>query len=98
VETGFERILIDKKSGRKTRKMVQIDLPKSYLSLLALLGFGVVLAGSGFQGMTPDPAIARSGVSIILLSMGLWTAKNVHPKRKKRKLTFKLRRLIFLRN
>jgi hypothetical protein len=63
-------------------KMVQIDLPKSYLSLLAVIGFGVVLVGSGFQGMSPNPTIAYSGVAIIFADMGLWVLpKYLHPKK-----------------
>ena len=61
--------------GSKTEgktKMVQIDLPKSYLTLVAVLGFGVVLAGSGFQGMVPNVIIAGLGVVIILVDMALW--------------------------
>ena len=55
--------------------MGKTDLPISILSLLAVIGFGVVLAGSGFHGMTPDPTLALSGVAIIFADMAIWTPK-----------------------
>ena len=52
--------------------MVQIDLPKNFCCLVAVLGFGVVLVGAGFQGMIPNPIIEGLGVIVIFADMYVW--------------------------
>jgi hypothetical protein len=49
-----------------------LEIPKNFLSVIALVGLGVVLAGSGFQGMTADPTVACLGVAIIFADMTMW--------------------------
>jgi hypothetical protein len=46
---------------------------KNYLSLIAVLGFGVVVVGSGYQGLEPNAFIAELGVAIIFVDMFLWS-------------------------
>ena len=47
-------------------------LPKDYLCLIAVLGFGVVLVGAGYQGMVPNPLIEGSGVALMFTDLFLW--------------------------
>ncbi len=71
--------------------MTQINLPKNYLTLLAIIGFGVVLAGSGFEGMTPNYTVSLAGIAIIFVDIALWALQKLrakklgHPKRFSRK-------------
>jgi hypothetical protein len=62
-----------------------MDLPKNYLSLIAFLGFGVVLARSGFQGMVPNAAISFSGITIIFVDLALWICERFFRYKKQRK-------------
>lgn len=55
--------------------MIKIIFPHGYLSLLAAIGFGVVLAGSGYQGMSPNLFIACSGIFIIIADMVFWVTQ-----------------------
>jgi cytosine/uracil/thiamine/allantoin permease len=48
------------------------NVTSNFLTLIAFLGFGVVVVGSGYKGMEPDPIIAGLGVSIIFADMILW--------------------------
>jgi len=56
--------------------MVTKNGPKRFsiklLALIAILGFGVVAVGSGYQGMEHDHIIAGLGVAIIFSSIILW--------------------------
>jgi hypothetical protein len=63
---------------------LQIDLPKNFLCLIAVLGFGVVLVGAGFDGMVPNPIIEGSGVAMIFTDVFVWVKqrKNSRHKRK----------------
>jgi hypothetical protein len=51
------------------------------LTLLAIIGFGVVLAGSGFEGMTPNITVSLSGVVIIFVDIALWILWKLKAKR-----------------
>jgi hypothetical protein len=44
----------------------------NFQALIALLGFGVVIAGLGYQGMEPNSLIAGSGVALMFVDLFLW--------------------------
>ncbi len=51
-------------------------LTSNYLALIAILGFGVVVVGSGYQGMEANSTVAGLGVTIIFADMLLWCRQN----------------------
>jgi hypothetical protein len=59
-----------------------MELPKSFISLLALIGLGVVLAGSGLQGMKSDSDIAGCGVAIVYAAVFLWLIQMFYRRRR----------------
>ena len=61
--------------------MTQIDLPKNYLALLAIIGFGIVLAGCGFQEMTPNLTVSLAGIAIIFVDIALWAMQKLRAKK-----------------
>jgi hypothetical protein len=61
--------------------LTQINLPKNYLTLLAIIGFGIVLAGSGFEGMTPNLSVSFAGIAIIFVDIALWISQKIKAKK-----------------
>jgi hypothetical protein len=61
--------------------LTQLNLPKNYLTLLAIIGFGIVLAGSGFEGMTPNLSVSFAGIAIIFVDIALWISQKLKAKK-----------------
>jgi hypothetical protein len=51
------------------------------LTLLAIIGFGIVLAGSGFKGMTPNLSVSFAGIAIIFVDIALWISQKIKAKK-----------------
>jgi hypothetical protein len=61
------------------------DITSNFLVLIAIIGFGVVAIGSGYQGMNSNPIIAGLGVVIIFADMILWYIQKIFSSRNKQK-------------
>jgi hypothetical protein len=76
-QLGLVQTCLHKKEGEKVDLK---EVTSNFQSLIAILGFGVVVAGSGYQGMEPNSTIAGLGVVIIFVDLFLWFAqKRKHP-------------------
>lgn len=68
-------------------QIFQINLPKNFHCLLAIIGFGIVVVGAGgFEVTTPNTIIEGSGVAVIFadMLMYIWIRqKNLNARNKR---------------